>query len=99
MGGMWRRLEEGIPEGTRQVQSSGLGHLSLGGFEGMRRLEAGKVSSLRTFQKVEPPARVVNEAKLGSSATSCLGQIRGQEYVCVFVCVCVCVCVSICVDM
>ena len=85
MGGVWRRPEGCFAEGTPCVQSSGLSHLSLGGFRGRGRIETAKVSSLRTFQKLKPPAKVVEKTKLGSFATSCQGQIRSQE------CVCVCI--------
>ena len=72
MGGVWRRPEGCFAKGTPRVQRSGLGHLSLGGFRGRRRLETAKVSSLRTFQKLKPPAKVIEKAKLGSNfATSC----------------------------
>lgn len=84
MGGVWRRLERCFAKGTPRVQSSGLGHLSLGGFRGRRRLETAKVSSLGTFQKLKPPVKVVEKAKLGSFATSCPGHKRSQEYVCVY---------------
>jgi len=85
LGGVWRRPEGCFAKGTPRVQSSGLGYLSLGGFRGRRRLETAKVSSLGTFQKLKPPAKVIEKAKLGSNfATSCPGQIRSQEYVCVY---------------
>lgn len=53
----------------RQWQNSGLSHLSLGDHgEKGRRLEA--ATSLRTFWRLEPPARVGKEAELGRAAAS-----------------------------
>lgn len=56
-----------------------------GGFGGRGNLTVAKDSPLRTFRRLEPPARVVDEAEMGNSAGFVPRTDPRQEYVCVCV--------------